>query len=210
MIEIRFPVELSRGAMGGDTFDTQIAPLPNGNEKRNARRSVTLGAWSVAFNNRDKTKFQELRNFFLAMGGAFESFRFKDWQDYESDTEQDCSPATGDGANLVFQLQKSYAISSPATAYVRTVTKPVSGSLSVYVNGALKVEGANPGGDYTVNYATGVVTFNTGKAPPNTHTVKATYEFDKVVRFAMDERESQIVSHNVYTWDQIQLQEVPE
>lgn len=204
MIEIQFPTELSRGALGGDAFDTQVAPLPNANEKRNARRSVAMGQWSIAFNNRDKTKFQALRNFFLAVKGQHESFRFQDRQDYESDTQQDCSPATGNGSNTVFQLQKSYTIASPATAYVRTVTKPVAGTVRMYVNG---VEVLSPG-NWSVDTATGIVTFVV--APTSTHTVKATYEFDKVVRFGSDVRESSIEAFGIYTWSDIQLVEVPE
>ncbi len=204
MIESRFPVELSRGAQGGDTWNTTIGALPNGNENRNARRSVVLGRWTISFRNRDKTFFQSLRNFFLAVKGAYSSFRWKDWEDYESDTQQDCSPATGNGVNLVFQLQKSYTVTAPLTAYVRTITKPVSGTVRMYVNGA---EVLSPG-NWSVNTATGVVTFVV--APINTHTVKATFEFDKVVRFGTDARDSSIDYHNVHTWDQIEVQEVPE
>jgi uncharacterized protein (TIGR02217 family) len=202
MVEIQFPTDLSRGAQGGDTWDTQIAALPNGNEQRNARRALSLGSWVVAFNNRDKAKFQQIRNFFLATKGPLHAFRFKDWLDYESDEQQSCSPATGNGSNKDFQLQKSYTVPAPLTAYIRTITKPVSGTVRVYVNGVEVVAG------WSVNTATGVVSFVI--APTAGHTVKATYEFDKVVRFEDDEADSSIEMYNIYTWNQINLREVPE
>lgn len=205
MIEARFPTSLSRGASGGDSFDNRITGLPGGTEQRIGKRSIALGRWSMSFNNRDKTAFQELRNFFLAVGGMLNAFRFKDPLDYESDTAapgQSCSPATGDGANKLFQLQKSYTVTSPLSPYVRTVTKPVSGTVRMYVNG---VEVLSPG-NWSVSTTTGIVTFVA--APTGGHTVKATYEFDKIVRFAEDMRDSSIDAYNIYTWSQISVQEV--
>lgn len=203
MIEARFPVNVSRGASGGDSFDNRVVPLPSGGESRVQKRSLALGRWVISFTNRDRTLFQELRNFFLAVIGVLYSFRFKDWQDFESDTEQSCNPATGTGALLTFQLQKTYTVTSPLTAYVRTVTKPVSGTVRMYVNGS---EVLSPG-NWSVSTTTGVVTFVV--APTNTHTVKATFEFDKICRFGEDQRDSSIDFHNVYTWDQITIVEVP-
>ena len=203
MIEARFPDSVSRGATGGDSFLTQVSTLPNGNEQRVARRSTALGRWTISFANRDKTLFQSLRNWFLAVKGQFSSFRYKDWEDFESDIQQSCSPALGTGAVVAFQLIKTYTVSAPLTSYVRTITKPVSGTVSVYDNGVL----VNPV-NYAVSTTTGIVTF--GVAPIAGHTIKATYEFDKVVRLDRDERESSIEHSNLYTWDQISLVEVPE
>lgn len=203
MIEARFPTSLSKGASGGDSFDTRISTLPNGNEQRVAKRSTALGRWTISFNNRDKALFQQLRNFLLAVKGMREAFRFKDPLDYESDTQQSCSPATGNGSNKIFQLQKSYTVDSPLTAYVRTVTKPVADTVRVFDNGTEVFSPAT----WSVDTTTGIVTFVT--APINTHTVKATYEFDKIVRFGEDNRDSSIEAHNIYTWDQITIVEVP-
>jgi uncharacterized protein (TIGR02217 family) len=201
MIEIRFPISVSKGASGGDFFDERISILPSGHEQRVKKRALALGRWTISFNNRDKTLFQQLRNFFLAMGGQHHAFRVQDAQDYESDSEQSCSPATGNGAITAFQLQKTYTIASPATAYVRTIDKPVSGTVRMFVNGTEALSG------WTVNTTTGIVTFSV--APTAGHTVKATYEFDKIGRFAENGRESSIDAHNIYTWDQITIIEVP-
>lgn len=217
MIEIQFPTYVSKGAVGGDTWQTQVNVLPNGQQQRGAQRSITLGRWSINYSTINKTHHIELRNFKLAVKGGFQSFRYKDWLDYQSDTVapgQSMSPATGNGVLLAFQLAKAYTVTSPLTAYTRTITKPVSGTLAVYVDSALKVEGANPGGDYTVNYATGVVTFNAGKAPGNTLTVKATYEFDKVARMTNDYNPGTIEVDadglSLFHHDGIEIEEVNE
>jgi len=62
--------------------------------------------------------------------------------------------------------------------------------------------------EYTLDATTGIITFNV--APPNGHTVKATYEFYKVVRFGEDQRDSTITSFEQFQWDQISLVEVIE
>lgn len=208
-----FPERISRGAIGGNEWLTQKIKLLNGNEVRNSRRTKPYGRWDVSHALKDKTNYQVLRNLFLAVKGSGQSILFTDHKDYQSDTAapgQSCSPATGDGSNLIFQLQKSYTVDAPLTAYVRTITKPKSGTLSVYVNGVLKTEGANPGGDYQVNYSTGVVTFNAGKAPPNTHTVRAVFEFYKVVRFEQDDEQASMEHPDLFDWNNIVLVEVYE
>ena len=63
----------------------------------------------------------------------------------------------GDGRRAQFQLQKEYA-SGPA-AYLRPIVKPVLGTVLIAVAGEARVETI----DFTVDYATGVVTFT---APP--------------------------------------------
>ena len=217
MIEKQFPTYVSAGAVGGDVWNTQKNILPNGKQQRAALQSKPLGRWTINYSTQDETRHIELRNFKLAVKGGFSSFRFKDWRDYKSDTAapgQSMSPATGTGALLVFQLMKSYTVTSPLTAYSRTITKPVQGTVAVYVNGVLKVEGANPGGDYSINYATGVVTFNAGKAPGNTLTVKATYEFDKPAVLVSDDNPETVDVEagtlSIFHHEGIEIEEVDE
>lgn len=205
-----FPTDISEGATGGDTWLTDVTPRTSGKEKRTARHSKPLGRWTVGHRTKTKTEWQALRNFFNAVGGRAESWLFKDWLDYESDGQQSCSPATGTGALTAFQLVKEYSVSSPLTDYVRTITRPKSGTLLVYVNNVLKTETT----DYTVDYTTGVITFLV--APTNGHTVKATYEFYKVARFDTDEIEASMengitsAGEGLFSWESIPIVEVDE
>jgi len=211
MIEIQLPTYVSEGAVSVDDWNTQTNVLPSGRQQRIALQSKTLGRWTINYSTIDETKHEALRNFKLAMKGAFYAFRFKDWADFESDTVapgQSCSPATGNGVLLTFQLQKTYTIASPGTSYVRTITKPVSGTVAIYVNSILQTETT----DYTINYATGVVTFLV--APANPLTVKATFEFDKVAHFVNDDNpvsvEQKAGDLSVYHHDAMELEEVDE
>ncbi len=185
ILEAQFPPRVSLGFKSTVSFDTTINESRAGLERRNANRSQPRRVFEAQKEHLTVADYLAARNFFMAVLGAWQGFRFKDWTDYQSDTAQ--TIGTGDGATLgPFQLIKVYTVSSPLTSYQRTITKPVSGTLLVYVDGVLKTEGANPGGDYTVSYSTGVITFNAGKAPGNTLAVTATFEFDVPVRFQED------------------------
>lgn len=211
MIEKQFPTYVSKGAVGGDVWNTQVNILPNGKQQRAALQSKPLGKWSISYSTQNEANHIELRDFKLAVKGGFYSFRFKDWQDYKSDIAQTPS-GTVNGVNLVFQLQKTYTVASPLTSYVRTITKPVQGTVVVKVGGVTKTEGANPGGDYTIAYSTGVLTFNTGKAPAAA--VTCTFEFDKPARLVHDENPVTVDLDTgtlaIFHHDGIEVEEVDE
>jgi uncharacterized protein (TIGR02217 family) len=106
---------------------------------------------------------------------------------------------TGNDTRTKFQLMKAYT--SGPTTYTRLITKPVSGTVLVEVNGAL-VSGAN----YSVDFETGIITFNT--APSNSHVVKAGFEFDVPVRFANDAMDISVEQFNAGSAPQINVIEV--
>jgi len=85
----------------------------------------------------------------------------------------------GDGAARVFQLVKRYG--TGASAFVRTIAKPVAGTVRVAVAG---VEATGPA--FSVDATTGVVTFAAVATPPAGAPVTAGFEFDVPVRFDTD------------------------
>src|SRR5690606_1845399 len=86
----------------------------------------------------------------------------------------------GDGTADTFQLAKTYgALHSP---YRRPIAKPVLGSVQVAVNESEMEEGVA----FTVDSATGVVTFAPGFIPPAGAAVTAGFLFDVPVRFDTD------------------------
>ncbi len=83
----------------------------------------------------------------------------------------------GDGEAVTFQLVKAYGASD--AAYTRPIAKPVAGSVLVAIDGdALAAEA------FSVNAATGVVTFTT--APGEGAIITAGFLFDTPVRFDLD------------------------
>jgi uncharacterized protein (TIGR02217 family) len=188
MLEVQFPPRLSYGFRAMPAWDTTINETTAGYETRNANRDAPRRRWEGAKELLPKEDWIALRNFFLCdeVRGAWGSFRFKDYTDFESDGAQVLG--TGDGAETEFQLVKTYEVDPPATAHVLTITKPVEGSVTVYLDG-VEVDPA----DYTLDTTTGVITFDV--APGNGVEVTAEFEFDFCARLESDELIAEI---NVY------------
>src|SRR4029453_17117387 len=79
---------------------------------------------------------------------------------------------TGDGTQTEFQLLKHYP--SGSVIEVRTISKPVAGTVKVYLDGVEQLSG------WSVDTTTGLVTFST--APAAGVEVTADFEFDVPVR----------------------------
>ncbi len=82
-----------------------------------------------------------------------------------------------------FQLTKTYG--GAHAPWTRAIRKPVAGTVLVAVGGVSKIEGS----DFTVDAATGAVTFAAGHVPPNGAAVTAGFAFDVPVRFDSDKLE---------------------
>ncbi len=206
--DVRFPTAISIQAQGGPGFKTDIYVTQSGYEQRNINWSITRGRWDVAHGVKTKSDFATLKNFFMARYGRAHSFRFKDWMDYQATA---VSIGTGDNSATQFQLKKLYT--NGGRTYSRVITKPVSGTLSVFLAGVEQTEGG--GDDYTVNYATGVVTFNS--APGVEVAITATFQFDCHCRFDTDQLDAQVDvppdsnDENIYlSWNDIPVVEIKE
>lgn len=143
--EVRLQEDISRGATGGPRFKTIIVTGAAGSEQRVAQWAQARWRFDVSHALRNPTQAQALEAFFLARMGRLHGFRFKDWSDYTATNE----PLTETGAPTV-QLQKTYT--SGAVSYVRTIYKPVSGTVS------LRKNGSGPLGGISVDTTTGLVT----------------------------------------------------
>ena len=180
--EVRFPDNISRGARGGPERRTQIVELASGDEERNASRANSRRRYDVAYGIRRADDLAAVVAFFEARNGRLHGFRFKDWGDHKSclpsgtPSPTDQAIGTGVGATTTFQLVKRYA--SGNQTWVRTITKPVAGSVIVALNGATLASG------WSVDTTTGVITF--AAAPGSGVTVTAGFEFDVPVRFDTD------------------------
>lgn len=180
--EIRFPDDISRGARGGPQRRTQIVELASGDEERNASWANSRRRYDVAYGIRRADDLAAVVAFFEARNGRLHGFRFKDWADYKSclpsqiPAATDQAIGTGDGSTKTFQLVKRYA--SGAQTWVRTITKPVVGSVMIALAGTPQATG------WSVDVATGLVTFSS--APASGVTITAGFAFDVPVRFDTD------------------------
>ncbi len=181
--EIRFPDSISRGAKGGPERRTRIVELASGDEERNATWANSRRRYDVSYGVRRADDLAAVVAFFEARNGRLHAFRFKDWSDYKS-----CLPSaapaptdqiigTGNGSTTTFALTKTYA--SGAQSWARAIFKPVAGTVTVSLNGAVQ------GSGWSVNTTSGIITFT---VPPTTGAViRAGFEFDVPVRFDTDE-----------------------
>lgn len=207
-INYRLPIEVERGAKGGPKFNTTIATLFSGYEKRNVNWLKTRGEWDISYGLMDLFSYQdesfvslirEVQSLFYVAQGRAHSFRFRDWADYEigrPNTYQ--SIGLGDGVKTQFQMVKHYVVGS--NAYDRVVTKTDSSTLKVSVNGTPITTG------FTLNDLTGILTFSL--APASAANIAVYCEYDVPVRFDDDLLELDIEVFNAGKISSIKLIEV--
>jgi uncharacterized protein (TIGR02217 family) len=193
--EVRFPDNIAYGARGGPEFATTLVATGAGHEQRNVNWAEARGRWNVASGLKNQQQLDELIAFFRARKGRAYGFRFKDWTDYNATGQL---LGTGDGAESQFQLVKRYP--SGSIVEVRTVTKPVAGTVKVYLDSAEQASG------WSVDTTTGLVTF--GTAPALDVEVTADFEFDVPARFDVDHMAVTIETFRLHRWQQIPIVEL--
>ena len=83
---------------------------------------------------------------------------------------------------------------------VRTITKPVAGTVKMYLDGAEQLSG------WSVDTTAGVVTFSTAPGPGVE--ITADFEFDVPVRFDTDHMAVTIETYQLHNWQQIPIVEL--
>lgn len=200
----RFPEGISYGSRGGPGFNTAITRLDSGSEHRVARWEEGLWSGNAAYGVKTWDDMSDLISFYRARMGSAYGFRYKDFSDFTSGnnhrdapTATDCQIGTGDSALVAFQLQKKYV--SGATTVFRVVSKPVTGTVLIAVNGTPTVSG------WAVDTTTGVVTF--GVAPGTGDVITAGFEFDVPGRFG--EEADRVLSVSIDNFDSTSVPDIP-
>ena len=164
-------------------------------EKRNVNWAQARGRWDVASGLKKQAQIDELIAFFRARRGKAYGIRFKDWTDHKATGQL---LGIGDDALTQFQLVKHYP--SGSVIEVRTITKPVAGTVKVYLDEVEQLSG------WSVDTTTGLVTFST--APAMGVEVTADFEFDVPVRFDTDHMAVTIETYRLHAWQQIPIVEL--
>jgi len=180
--ETRFPTDIAFGSRGGPKRKTIIAVSGSGHEHRNSQWADSKREYNAGYGIKSIDDIHTVVEFFEERRGMLHGFRWKDKFDWKS-----CAPkqtpaysdqviGTGDGSEVAFQLVKTYG--SSYSPYTRDIRKPVLNTVKIGVNGSQAVSG------WSVNYTTGIVTFDS--PPTNGHEITAGFEFDVPVRFDTD------------------------
>jgi uncharacterized protein (TIGR02217 family) len=206
--EIRFPIEIARGAIGGPERRTDVVVLGSGAEERNARWADSRRSYNAGYGIKSLDDLHAAIQFFEERRGRLYGFRFRDPTDWKScppeqtPTALDQTVGTGDGTTATFQLTKRYG--SAFAPWSRAITKPVAGSVLVAVGGTSMIEGTH----FTLDTATGRITFIAGHIPGAGAAVTAGFQFDVPVRFDTDKLDIDVKGFRHGAIPQIPLVEV--
>jgi len=187
--EVQFPTNISLGAITSVTFKTTVIALRDGHEQRNVEWLEPLASYDVAPMITSQSELDTLIAFFRARGGQKNSFRFKDWLDFEATA---VVLGTGDASRTQFQLLQTYASGITGDTYTATrpITKPLTDASEV-----IMLDGT-PTALYTLDTATGVLTMDS--APGSGVVVSWTGDFDTPVRFDVTSLQTRIELHHQY------------
>lgn len=190
--EVRFPANLSFGSVGGPERRTEIVALANGFEERNSPWEHARRRYDAGVSMRSLDDVETMIAFFEARQGQLNGFRWKDWSDYKSCPAsrdvayQDQVIGIGDGVKTEYQICKTYI--SGDESYTRPITKIVSGTVRVGIQGDPLVESLH----FTVDYNSGIISFL--EIPDIGASVTAGFEFDVPVRFDTDRIQTSVAS----------------
>jgi uncharacterized protein (TIGR02217 family) len=184
--DVRFPLDIARGARGGPERRTEVVTLASGREQRNARWAGSRRRWDAGYGVKSVAGLAAVVAFFEERRGRLTGFRWRDPLDHSSaapgatPTALDQPLGLGNAVERSFQLVKRYG--GAFDPYDRPIARPVAGSVRVAVDG---IEKSTPA-DFSVDTATGIVTFSVAATPTVGAVVTAGFEFDVPVRFDSD------------------------
>jgi len=177
--------KVTYGFVGGPTFATTKVELYSGIVARNAERSRPVYKYSAPYENIQQGDHDLMINAYNACLGGLYGFRFKDWADYTL-TDEDIGTAVG-GVDETMQLIKTYSFDTINT--VRTIVKPVAGTISIEEDGSPLAS--------TFDTTTGIVTFTSSAGK----VITATGEFDVPVMFESDNLQFNFANYRTHSTD---------
>lgn len=187
--EVRFPTDISRGAVGGPERRTDVVVLGSGHEERNGRWADSRRSYNAGYGIKNLDDLYTVIAFFEERRGRLYGFRWRDHTDWKSCPPEQVPTALdqvigfGDGATASFQLCKTYG--SHHAPWIRLIKKPVKGSILVAIDGMLQEEDVS----FTVDDRSGVISFRPDYVPAPGARVTAGFAFDVPVRFDTDKLE---------------------
>lgn len=179
-IEQTPPCRFSYQSASGPTHSTQIVTVDSGAEFRVSRWDGGRLQYNGTLRNRSPETVRAFMAFVRSVRGSAIGFRLPDDNDCSTASDHVGAPShtdmqlgVGDGVATQFQLIKRYAAGDQTQ--IRTIEKPRAGTTLVGLDGSLS------GSGWTVNTATGLLTFSSPVASGVVVTAGCLY--DVPVRF---------------------------
>ncbi len=168
-IDTRLNDRYRYGFVGGPRWSTLVVEMANGRNRRKKQWSMPHHEFTADFATFSEQEKSELLNAFMAAGGAFSSFRFRDWNDWVASDQE---IGTGNGTTAPMQLVRNYRFG--ATTYTRPITLPLNAVIRDIDNNVIAA---------AIDPLTGMAT---PAAPWPIKALRWTGQFDVRVRFAED------------------------
>jgi len=158
---------IALGSSAGPEYQTEVIELSSGVEQRNRAWSYPRHRYLIGISAGKSTKIETLRQLFHSTAGAFNGFRFKDFNDYSSATIQgsavafdDQAISAGDGVSLTYQVLKNYT--TLTTTVQRKISKLVAGSFITGFTGTTPAPWSvqDTGSRWSLDDNTGVLTYS--------------------------------------------------
>ena len=175
------------------TFQTRIQRAVSGRELRALDYPYPLWQFALVYDflrDNPQAGYDELRTllgFFMLCQGAFGTFLFQDPSDFQVAGQQ---IGTGDASRTVFQLQRAMGAMLPGGGFLEPITAPNVVS-TIYLNGITQAPAT-----YSVDPATGLVTFDTAPGSGLIITADFTYYFR--CRFIDDKYDFENFMHHLW------------
>lgn len=192
---INLPKFVEIFAVGGPHFSSSSATTLSGREIIALESEYAKQKYKIKNCILSEMEFEQFNVFFRARMGKNFAFRFRDNGDCKVVKQQ---IGMGDGFVKIFPLFKLYE--DQVASYYRRITKPVKGSLNLYIDNSPIL--AN------VNYEKGIIEL---EAPlPEDKILVADFMFDVAVRFGADNFEYNMQEEGAFELSEIELIEVIE
>lgn len=202
--DIRFPDSIAEGAEGGPEFSTSLVMSSGGYEQRQSNWASPRGRWNVGTGVKDADGVAELIAFFRARRGRLHAFRFKDWSDFILSRQ---TIGTTDGSDATWQIFKRYT--DGAYTVDRRITRPVAGTVSVWVNNTAISVGVGSS-QYQIDLATGIITLGATLAATTGQAIEVECDFDVPARFDTDSLPLRLDAYEIGAIPDIQVIEIRE
>ena len=153
IINAPFPERIAFGARSEPGWFTDMSASGSGRESANQRWEHTRHFYDVSLAVRTADDYALVRSHFHTVRGRGKGFLFKDPLDFSA-TSADGVSDEADSVTDGWQLLKRYG--SGADAYDRRITRPVSGTLTIYRTRSAVTSDVT--GSSTIDYADGTFT----------------------------------------------------
>ena len=158
---VRLPLDIERGVKVSPEFAVSKVRLANGFSRSLLRQNFAIREWNISFGLQGLTGVAvqdgilAIYKFYMARGGTLNTFRMRDWLDYQLVQE---IIGTGNDVEYQYQIQIANTDFGSFTR-VEEITKPSNDAAdtitAVRVNAVAQTEST----DFDIDYTSGIMTF---------------------------------------------------